>query len=121
MRRTFQDLGRSAKIADLIVRAISGHATETMQRHYSTVADHEVRDALKRIFDLVVGNMLDDVRAEVDEKEPKLDEKPIAVDEKRDQLHEQEPKLDEKQPPADETPTKQEEPDSSDPSSRREE
>jgi len=34
MRRTFQDLSRAAGVADIVTRAISGHATETMQRHY---------------------------------------------------------------------------------------
>jgi hypothetical protein len=37
MRRTFQDLGRSAQVHDFVVRAISGHATTTMQEHYSSV------------------------------------------------------------------------------------
>jgi integrase len=37
MRRTFQDLARAAKVHDVVTRAISGHATETMQRHYSSV------------------------------------------------------------------------------------
>jgi len=34
MRRTFQDLGRPAQVHDFAVRAISGHATTTMQEHY---------------------------------------------------------------------------------------
>jgi integrase len=38
MRRTFQDLAREAGIHGVITRAISGHATESMQRHYSTAA-----------------------------------------------------------------------------------
>jgi hypothetical protein len=33
MRRTYHDLSRAAKVAD--TRAISGHATPKMQRHYS--------------------------------------------------------------------------------------
>ncbi|MBK6533417.1 MAG: site-specific integrase [Deltaproteobacteria bacterium] len=34
MRRTFQDLARKAKVEDIVTRAVSGHATETMQHHY---------------------------------------------------------------------------------------
>ena len=42
MRRTFQDLAREAAVADVVTRSISGHATATMQAHYSTARDHEV-------------------------------------------------------------------------------
>ena len=45
MRRTFQDLARAAEVKDLVTRAISGHATETMQHHYSTVAAEEKKQA----------------------------------------------------------------------------
>jgi hypothetical protein len=33
MRRTFQDLARAAEVKDVVTRAVSGHATEAMQRH----------------------------------------------------------------------------------------
>ena len=46
MRRTFQDLGRAAEVHDLLVRAISGHATREMQDHDSSVAPTEVRAGL---------------------------------------------------------------------------
>lgn len=49
MRRTFQDLGRAADVHDLVVRAISGHATRQMQDHYSSVAPSEVRDGLAKV------------------------------------------------------------------------
>jgi hypothetical protein len=41
MRRTFQDLGRAASVHDFVVRAISGHATTSMQEHYSSVSGDE--------------------------------------------------------------------------------
>jgi integrase len=41
MRRTFQDLCRAAAVGDLVTRSISGHATEAMQRHYSTATLEE--------------------------------------------------------------------------------
>jgi integrase len=53
MRRTFQDLGRAAKVGDIVVRSISGHATEAMQRRYSTVSDDERRAGLAQIIDLM--------------------------------------------------------------------
>jgi hypothetical protein len=46
MRRTFQDLARAANVHDLVTRAISGHATATMQRHYSTVPNADGSDRL---------------------------------------------------------------------------
>lgn len=54
MRRTFQDLARSAGVADVVTRAISGHATETMQHHYSTVGADEMRAAVAKIAALAV-------------------------------------------------------------------
>jgi hypothetical protein len=38
MRRTFQDLARAAEVRDIVTRSASGHSTEAMQRHYSTVS-----------------------------------------------------------------------------------
>jgi len=52
MRRTFQDLCRSAEIKDLVTRSISGHATETMQHHYSTVNAAEQRAAMDKVVNL---------------------------------------------------------------------
>lgn len=52
MRRTYQDLGRATQVADLVIRSISGHATEAMQDHYSTVSDEEQRSAMAQIIDL---------------------------------------------------------------------
>jgi len=55
MRRTFQDLARAASIGDIVTRAISGHATPEMQRHYSTVAGDEVRAGLAKVIDIATG------------------------------------------------------------------
>jgi integrase len=55
MRRSFQDLARAASVSDIVTRAISGHATETMQRHYSTVAGAEVREGLAAVIDIATG------------------------------------------------------------------
>jgi integrase len=52
MRRTFQDLARAAEVNDVVTRAISGHATEAMQRHYSTVSDEEKRETIARVISL---------------------------------------------------------------------
>jgi hypothetical protein len=52
MRRTFQDLARRAQIHDVVTRAISGHSTERMQRHYSTAQREEMRSAVARIVSL---------------------------------------------------------------------
>jgi integrase len=52
MRRTYQDLARAAKVHDFVTRAISGHATEEMHRHYSTVAANERRAGLALIISI---------------------------------------------------------------------
>nr|MBA3673150.1 hypothetical protein [Gemmatimonadaceae bacterium] len=50
MRRTFQDLNRAAGVRDIVTRAISGHATENMQRLYSTVSSAEMREGLAKVI-----------------------------------------------------------------------
>ena len=52
LRRTFNDLARAAQVQDVVTRSISGHLTEGMQRHYSTVSGDEQRQALARVIDL---------------------------------------------------------------------
>ena len=52
MRRTFQDLAREAQVADVVTRAVSGHATETMQAHYSSVSGDEMKRGLARVVSL---------------------------------------------------------------------
>jgi integrase len=53
MRRTFQDLARTAEIRDIVTRSISGHATEEMQRRYSTVSPVEQQRSLARVLRLM--------------------------------------------------------------------
>jgi len=50
MRRSFQDLARSARVDDVVTRSISGHATEQMQRHYSTVSEVEQAEGLAKVL-----------------------------------------------------------------------
>jgi len=52
MRRTFNDLTRAAQVSDLVTRSISGHLTETMQHHYSSVNSDEQRSALAKVIRL---------------------------------------------------------------------
>ena len=54
MRRTFNDLARDAQVHDVVTRAISGHETERMQRHYSTAQREEMREAVGRVISLAV-------------------------------------------------------------------
>jgi hypothetical protein len=39
-------------VTDLVTRSISGHLTEQMQRHYSTVNGTEQRTALAKVIEL---------------------------------------------------------------------
>ncbi len=50
LRRTFNDLARAAQVGDLVTRSISGHLTETMQAHYSTVNATEQREGIARVI-----------------------------------------------------------------------
>ncbi len=49
MRRSFQDLCRAAEVKDVVARSICGHATEAMQRRYSSVSQQEQQDGLARV------------------------------------------------------------------------
>ena len=62
MRRTFQDLARAAAVHDVVTRSISGHATEEMQRHYSTSSAAEQRDGLAKVLELAGVARAGDVR-----------------------------------------------------------
>ncbi len=53
LRRTFNDLARAAQINDLVTRSISGHQTEEMQHHYSTVNADEQRAALAKVISIL--------------------------------------------------------------------
>ena len=52
MRRTYQDLSREANVAGIVTRSISGHLTEEMQNHYSTVTRDEQRDGLAKVISM---------------------------------------------------------------------
>ena len=52
LRRTFNDLARHARIESIVTRSISGHLTERMQHHYSTVASEEQRENITKVIDL---------------------------------------------------------------------
>jgi integrase len=52
MRRTFQDLARAAQLHDFVTRAVSGHATEAMQKRYSTVSSVDVQQGLAKVIEL---------------------------------------------------------------------
>jgi integrase len=55
LRRTFNDLARAAQVNDLVTRSISGHLTEQMQHHYSTVNGSEQREGIARVLRIVDG------------------------------------------------------------------
>jgi hypothetical protein len=58
MRRTFQDLARQADVHDVVTRAISGHQTERMQRHYSTAQREEMRAAVGKVISIATARQL---------------------------------------------------------------
>src|SRR5450755_509269 len=52
LRRTFNDLARAARVDALVTRSISGHLTERMQHHYSTVNSDEQRQGIAKVIEL---------------------------------------------------------------------
>jgi integrase len=52
LRRTFNDLARAARVDALVTRSISGHLTERMQDHYSTVNADEQRQGIAKVIEL---------------------------------------------------------------------
>ena len=53
LRRTFNDLTRRAGADGLVTRALTGHVTEAMTAHYSTVGLDEKREAVAGVVRLV--------------------------------------------------------------------
>jgi hypothetical protein len=53
MRRTFNDLARKADVHDVVTRAISGHQTDKMQKHYSTAEREEMCAAIGKVAAMV--------------------------------------------------------------------
>src|ERR1051325_11062658 len=53
LRYTFTDLVRRANVDAVVRRALTGHVTEEMQRHYSTVGLDEKRAAVAGVLRLV--------------------------------------------------------------------
>lgn len=60
MRRSFQDLARSAEVRDVVTRSISGHATEQMQRRYSTVTEREQAESLQKILSMMPAPVMEE-------------------------------------------------------------
>jgi len=56
-RRTFNDLSRAAGVEALVTRSISGHLTEQMQHHYSTVQGDEQCAALAKVIELTAAKV----------------------------------------------------------------
>jgi integrase len=53
LRRTFNDLARAARVEALVTRSISGHQTERMREHYSTVQPVEQRQSIGAVLRLL--------------------------------------------------------------------
>jgi integrase len=55
LRRTFNDMLRRAKVDPVIAKALTGHVTEQMREHYSTVGLDEKRAAVASALRLLPG------------------------------------------------------------------
>lgn len=52
MRRTNKDLLRAAGINDIVAMAVNSHLSKDMHKHYSTVSQREMSDAVAAVIDL---------------------------------------------------------------------
>jgi hypothetical protein len=52
MRRTWKDVARSAGIEAAVRKAVTGHATDAMEVHYSTASVGEKRDAVEKVVSI---------------------------------------------------------------------
>jgi integrase len=52
MRRTFNDLARLANVETIVTKSISGHLTDQMHQHYSTVTPDEQRRSIGNVVQL---------------------------------------------------------------------
>jgi integrase len=64
LRRTFNDLSRRAGVDAIVTRSLTGHVTEKMREHYSTIGLDEKRAAVVNVHRLVarVGTVADSGR-----------------------------------------------------------
>ena len=56
LRRTFNDLARRAGADSIVIRSLTGHVTEKMREHYSTVALDEKRQTAADVVQLVAAS-----------------------------------------------------------------
>ena len=63
LRRTFNDLARTAQVEALVTKSISGHLTDRMREHYSTVHPVEQRESIGAVLRLVKGGAASDAPA----------------------------------------------------------
>jgi integrase len=59
LRWTFNDLSRRAGVDAVVTRSLTGHVTEQMQEHYSSVGLDEQRAAVAGVIRLVTGSGMD--------------------------------------------------------------
>jgi len=52
MRRTWKDVARSAGVEAVVRKAVTGHATDAMEVHYSTAQAGEKREALEKVVSI---------------------------------------------------------------------
>jgi integrase len=53
LRRTVNDLTRRASVDVVVVKSLTGHVTEKMREHYSTVRIDEKHQAVAKVHNLV--------------------------------------------------------------------
>ena len=65
MRRTFNDVARRAKLESIVIKSVSGHLTDRMKQHYSTVSEDEQREGLGLVLSRVKAEGVDLAKAHI--------------------------------------------------------
>ena len=68
LRRTFNDLARRAGVDAVVTKSITGHVTEQMREHYSSVDLSEKREAIANVVRLVPRGVVGEMVGESTEK-----------------------------------------------------
>jgi integrase len=79
MRRTFNDLMRIAKVEAIVTKSISGHQTDRMREHYSTVTPEEQRRSIGNVVQLFEARKSGEGSGRVTDKVGRKPKKPPAA------------------------------------------
>jgi integrase len=88
MRRTFNDVARRAKLESIVIKSVSGHLTDRMKQHYSTVSEDEQREGLGLVLSRVKAEGVEIMKSRTADAVAAAIDPPRASDEPRTRAEE---------------------------------